>query len=342
MSISDKSRKMLWGRAANRCAFPGCRIELFYDITGTDDPATIGEECHIVARSGDFKRGDADLTAKQRDLYGNLILLCRNHHKVVDHVDDPYTVDVLKQMKTDHEEWVRESLAGYDPQRQRDDEVYATYVDQWVQQADIDCWNVWADRLVSNDHPSIRQDRLKRLEALRTWLFARVWPRRYPQLEAAFENFRLVLGDLVKAIHEFGEEVGVDHDKMVWVEKIYKKPQQYNGGRYHALLEEFEFRVGIVEDLTLELTRAANMVCSLVRQDLLPSFRLEQGLVVLTAGPFMGFTYKTYKPQYASEADPANAYPGWIQFLIDREQRDINFGIGATVEEYRERKGDLD
>jgi hypothetical protein len=50
MSISLKTHKMLWGRAANRCAFPECRRELVMDASETDDESLVGEECHIIAR----------------------------------------------------------------------------------------------------------------------------------------------------------------------------------------------------------------------------------------------------------------------------------------------------
>ena len=43
MGISLKTHKMLWGRAANRCAFPECRRELVMDASETDDKSLIGE-----------------------------------------------------------------------------------------------------------------------------------------------------------------------------------------------------------------------------------------------------------------------------------------------------------
>ncbi|MCH1643274.1 HNH endonuclease, partial [Paenibacillus timonensis] len=73
MSISSKTRKMLWGRAANRCAI--CKIELVMDETETDDESVIGDECHIVAREEDGPRGESILSKEQRDKYNNLILL---------------------------------------------------------------------------------------------------------------------------------------------------------------------------------------------------------------------------------------------------------------------------
>jgi hypothetical protein len=47
--------KLLWGRAANRCSFPECRMML----TTEGDNSLIGENAHIVARSPDGPRGDS-------------------------------------------------------------------------------------------------------------------------------------------------------------------------------------------------------------------------------------------------------------------------------------------
>jgi len=45
MAITDKTRKILWGRAGNRCAM--CRRVLVVDRTPSDDDAVVGDECHI-------------------------------------------------------------------------------------------------------------------------------------------------------------------------------------------------------------------------------------------------------------------------------------------------------
>src|SRR5690348_14725805 len=136
MSISLKTHKMLWGRAANRCAYPGCRKELVMDRTATDDESVIGDEAHIVARETDGPRGDnSGLSAEQRDRYDNLLLLCKVHHKLVDDQPNEYTVDKLRAFKQQHEKWVVQSLTSYDVAKQRDDEIYSTYVEHWAKTA---------------------------------------------------------------------------------------------------------------------------------------------------------------------------------------------------------------
>lgn len=109
MAVLDKTRKILWGRSGNRCAI--CCRELIMLATAFDDEAVVGEECHMVAREADGPRGRAELSIEERDSYGNLILLCRIHHKLID--DQPHTYDVgtLKAIKANHETWVREKLS---------------------------------------------------------------------------------------------------------------------------------------------------------------------------------------------------------------------------------------
>lgn len=112
MSITAKTRKMLWGRAGARCSFDGCRIELIrLSEAGTRD-AILGEEAHIISQRKDGPRGENSIEASRLDLYENLILLCPTHHTLADAQPAKYTVDVLHQMKKAHESWVDRNLGG--------------------------------------------------------------------------------------------------------------------------------------------------------------------------------------------------------------------------------------
>ena len=48
MNLSVKTQKMLWGRAAARCSYPSCRMEVFSDEREASTLTLIGENCHIV------------------------------------------------------------------------------------------------------------------------------------------------------------------------------------------------------------------------------------------------------------------------------------------------------
>ncbi|MBE0461814.1 MAG: HNH endonuclease, partial [Candidatus Aminicenantes bacterium] len=108
MSISDKTRKRLWAKSGNLCAIS--KIELVSDFTSVSDESIIGEECHICTRTPRGPRYNASLSEVELDEYDNLILLSRNHHKIVD--DNPiyYTSERLQNIKKSHEEWVRKTL----------------------------------------------------------------------------------------------------------------------------------------------------------------------------------------------------------------------------------------
>ena len=47
MAISDKTRKLLWGRSGSRCAI--CKRELIISATTGDDESIVGDECHIIS-----------------------------------------------------------------------------------------------------------------------------------------------------------------------------------------------------------------------------------------------------------------------------------------------------
>ncbi|QJW90498.1 HNH endonuclease [Spirosoma taeanense] len=111
MAITDKTRKTLWARSGNRCAI--CRKELVAERNEHDRNLNIGDECHIISEKPNGPRYTSD-HAKDHDDYGNLILLCKNHHKTIDELWETYTVDLLKTFKNNHENWIRTVIDNAD------------------------------------------------------------------------------------------------------------------------------------------------------------------------------------------------------------------------------------
>ena len=105
MAITDKTRKNLWAKSGNRCSI--CKIELFNNEKNKDE-FNIGEECHIISGKLNGPRYKENL--KDYDDFGNLILLCRNHHKEIDELTETYTEDLLRYMKLNHENWVKTTI----------------------------------------------------------------------------------------------------------------------------------------------------------------------------------------------------------------------------------------
>lgn len=109
-AYSDLTLKLLWGRAAGRCAMPECRTELFADATDYDPIVVIGEMAHVAGASDCGPRADEGLSEKERNDYENLILLCRNCHGRIDKQARSNPTAYLLAVKQEHEAWVRAQL----------------------------------------------------------------------------------------------------------------------------------------------------------------------------------------------------------------------------------------
>lgn len=315
---------MLWGRAANRCAFNDCRKELVVDATETDDESLVGEECHIVAREEGGPRGISELTPEQRDKYSNLIILCNVHHKVIDDQPGEYTVDKLHQLKTNHESWVKESLNLFDPKKQRDDEYYAALIEEFCSLIDIDNWRNWTSFLLGSGYPRLYIEIDTKLDQTRDWILSRIWPKRYLSLENSFQSFRFVLQDFLNTFHEHSEAYGKE---MLATRKFYQI-SEWNPEKYERLSKLHDFHVDLVQDLIVELTRALNYICDNVRDSIFPTFRIKEGVNLIETGPNMDLGYKILRVEYRGEERTATPYPGLKEFKQIREKRDWCFGIG--------------
>jgi hypothetical protein len=73
----------------------------------------VGEEAHIVAEEDKGPRGNPAMPIPERNAYPNRILLCGDHHTLIDKDHGVhFSVAQLHQMKTDHEAWVDHMLSG--------------------------------------------------------------------------------------------------------------------------------------------------------------------------------------------------------------------------------------
>jgi hypothetical protein len=105
--------KVLYGQASH-CAYPGCAQPLILPATGTADEKTFAEICHIIAASDDGPRGDRGMAPKERNEAANLLLMCPNHHVVVDKQFDAFPAPLLREWKVRQQ---RETIANLAPYR---------------------------------------------------------------------------------------------------------------------------------------------------------------------------------------------------------------------------------
>lgn len=94
----------LWGMAAGRCEI--CNKLLYLDSHYGDD-ANFAENAHIHAVGRTGPRHKEDMTREEIDCVDNLMLLCAEHHHLIDTKPENYQSDILTRQKQAHEERIR-------------------------------------------------------------------------------------------------------------------------------------------------------------------------------------------------------------------------------------------
>lgn len=99
-----KEWKLLAFASGNQCAFPGCSRALSIPAEEGEPGVVTGIAAHIVGASRQGPRGDFDISDDERDRSArNRLLLCPEHHKLVDDRPRVYTIQALLSMKMAHE-----------------------------------------------------------------------------------------------------------------------------------------------------------------------------------------------------------------------------------------------
>lgn len=119
-----KTVKALAALSGNHCAFPKCPIRLW-------DPELetfVGEVAHIHGQRPGSARFHEALTSDEIHGISNLLLMCANHHKVIDDHPETYPVELLEEWKRFVEEGPLEAP----------DDVFARIVRELLEQQHAD------------------------------------------------------------------------------------------------------------------------------------------------------------------------------------------------------------
>jgi hypothetical protein len=92
--------KRLFVESHNQCAEPNCLSSLMAE----DHITVIGKICHIEAANKNGPRFNGDMNNDQRRSYENLILLCDEHHRIIDNPqnESKYRKEKLLEWKQNH------------------------------------------------------------------------------------------------------------------------------------------------------------------------------------------------------------------------------------------------
>jgi hypothetical protein len=115
MSISQSDLKILFAQSGGVCAFPNCGRHIVHSASGQDEAVLLAHIAHIVAESPDGPRGNSPMSIEDRNKHPNLLVLCTEHHTIVDHQVHTYSIAVLQQMKLDHQLRILKATSGSEP-----------------------------------------------------------------------------------------------------------------------------------------------------------------------------------------------------------------------------------
>ncbi|WP_406739860.1 HNH endonuclease [Streptomyces atratus] len=314
MAIGMTARKALWARSANYCAFPDCGLQLTVDLldggSGTLHAAGIpvGEEAHIVSGSPNGPRGGDDYPREKIDSYGNLILLCPTHHRLIDKEGGvAYTADQLRKMKSDHEAFWASRKTVADKRFEEVEVRTAALVETWCTQADLQHWESFTWKL-NAPVARFKHSEVDALYEQAKWVLARVWPDAYPRLRCAFANYGVTLKDLVNHIRM---HMNTPPGRSGYVEVPRPWNHATNGEvDFVKAQQDFNFAVDVLCEISLKLTKAANCICDTVRSELDPLFRFDEGVLIHRVGDGV-FSDNSSREEYTPEQRNSNQlYPG--------------------------------
>ncbi len=102
-NVPEKVKIRLWGKSAGRCQYKGCNKALYIDSV-TKAEFNTAYIAHIIADSPKGPRGDDVLSEQLKSNISNLMLMCDEHHRLIDRGDlEGHPIELLQDMKKDHE-----------------------------------------------------------------------------------------------------------------------------------------------------------------------------------------------------------------------------------------------
>lgn len=223
----------------------------------------VGEMAHIVGETNSKKspRGISPLTTEERNGYPNFILLCEEHHTIIDQDEETWPIEKLHIIKRQHEIWVEERL---NEQVDLKLENYFKFVELVSLSLHLTNWEWLCDCLFRQIMPvefpeGIYQLRLEHYRAI---------------FSGENEDFEKALGNLVTRCSDY-----VDHymsnaivrpgDPRIMARKEYKElPEGASFERRQELIDKERFWERNCTYLLCNLVLALNEFADVVRKSL--------------------------------------------------------------------------
>lgn len=109
-SIATNITRKLWTQCGGFCQNPNCRKYLFAEVE--DDVVSLANVAHIIGHGKNGPRSEHELADYiDKDDIDNLIMLCLECHKIVDELENKFSVELMQAWKTDHEKKINSLFA---------------------------------------------------------------------------------------------------------------------------------------------------------------------------------------------------------------------------------------
>lgn len=313
MAIKEKDIKLLWGRAASRCSL--CKVELSQNkIAGGN--YSIGEQAHIVAETESGPRGHSILSEDERNSYDNLILLCPNHHTIIDKDPSEYPIEKLHRIKSQHELWVQETLSNVDNSKMKANElIYANLIDNIVQACQLYNWDSWSSFAISNSNINWPGSLTDAAFELRRTIIRAAYPGTFTELEHAMQTVSIAFNAVINI---FDEHCIKEEDN--WAEDKFYHLDRWDTELYDKLLQKYKEWRKTYFKMFYEFTKSLNWFSDIVRRDINPLFFAKEGKFILT--PFNGFTVNVYLLEFTDEEKCA--MPDMILNMTEQIDKKLN------------------
>ncbi|WP_148660105.1 hypothetical protein [Streptomyces globisporus] len=127
--IKDSVQRKLFTYSGNECAWPECE-----QVLAPVEGGWFGQIAHIRAAETGGPRFDEAMTNNQRREFGNLLLLCAKHHRLIDDNETAhrYSREALEKIKHHHESRFERALDDLSRQEEQ-------YVDRTAAIAAVHC-----------------------------------------------------------------------------------------------------------------------------------------------------------------------------------------------------------
>jgi len=101
--FTDKTRRILAGRAGYQCSFPDCKLFLIGPHSDGEKTQSLGVAAHIEGAAAGSARYDIEQTDMERKHISNGIWMCWNHSVQIDNDEHEYPVELLESWRSNRE-----------------------------------------------------------------------------------------------------------------------------------------------------------------------------------------------------------------------------------------------